>query len=437
MKMEAVRFKLLILLVFVIRLDCLGWNPQEILVSVTIDVNNEEVLREGVRLFLSIVQFGGSLKSSVVDICLVDKVRSQDSSDKVTQLVTYFSSFGIQSLNIRGRLDPDYFPRSTYSQTINKLCSFEAIEDYRKTLDLKYFLYLDADLFILQDPLPLLEKELFRNGKDKTIYCSRPWNSFTELEYFTDFVFYQPHLYSGSSSARLKNSLMRSLFSSSLEEINNWKRETNNDFFPFLETISPGGQSLHGLCNTGLYFMNITTAEQVYRDSLYYLSIVEDFANSIATHREDITSPEKKKILTFYNKKHTMVDSLIIWAAIMYRDYLVRLLPIEMNLIVPAGDYLLPFLQMNESLQIPVMPTILHLSRGSDLLFEMMGNNSSSSSCVVYLLGARNTGGKQFSEGSDSNNSLFDTYFQYYLKYLSSEPVCSWFARELNVIFPK
>jgi hypothetical protein len=435
--MAVLFFQLLILLIVISR-DCLGWNPQEILVSITIDVNNEEVLREGVRLFLSIVQFGGSLKSSVLDICLVDKVRSQDSSDKVTQLITYFGSFGIQSLNSRGRLDPDYFPRSNYSQTINKLCSFEAIEDYRKTFDLKYFLYLDADLFILQDPLPLLEKELFPNGKEETVYCSRPWNAFAELEYFTDFVFYQPHLYSDTHSARLKNSLMRALFRSFPEETDSMKTETNNDFFPFLETVSPGGRSLHGLCNTGLYFMNIITAEQVYRDSLYYLSIVEDFAISATTNREDITSQEKEKILNFYNNKHTMIDSLIIWAAILYRDYLVRLLPIEMNLIVPAGDYLLPFLQMNESLQIPTMPTILHLSRGSDLFFEMTGNSSSSSSsCVVQLFGARNTGGKPFSEGSDSNNSLFDAYFQYYLTYLSSETVCSWFARELNVIFPK
>ena len=419
------------------------FQEEEILVSITIDVDHEEVLREGIRLFLSLIQFGTKIKGSVIDICLIEKHGSLQKVEKIISFLTLFSN-NFRSVNIRAIRDPEFYPSRRYSQTINKMCSFEAASIYKHQTILKYFLYLDADLVILQDPIEFLESQSeFERGQNlKQIHCSRPWNTFSALNYLIPFVFYEDHPYSSAFKQKQKNSFIRALFEN--EDLR--PTSVNNPDYPFLKTISPGGHSLHSLCNTGFYFMPIDYAEQLYEDSLYYLSILPSFRSSYSPAEE-----EKENFLSFYNPLHSMIDSIILWAGIVYRDYSVRILPIEMNLIVSASNFLIPFMTPKQESASPKLdnnlsgtdeylnmnallfekPVILHFSKGSDLLFTIQEDGR----CVTRFLGSwsHEINAKALEENpTEYEGSLFANLFQQYFRYQFDEAVCAWFAVNID-----
>lgn len=85
-----------------------------------------------------------------------------------------------------------------------------------------YLLYLDADIFVADDPLPLLNlylAEATRNNLSTDLYCSRPWTTFNYMEFFQFYL----HPYR-SQFLDLEDSL--------------------------LDTLN-GGTTLYGMCNTG------------------------------------------------------------------------------------------------------------------------------------------------------------------------------------------
>jgi hypothetical protein len=458
---------LYLLLILLLNVSSEIIKPDALLVSFTIDVNSDEVVREGLRLFLSIAFNGSRLRHALVDVCLVDKRHRQDQrAEKVISLFNSFSS-EIPRLNIRTVQNSSFFPSSDFSPTIHKLCSFESSVLYSDER-IKYFMYLDADIFLMSDPLARIEEEFISVSTPEVdsyvpkghILCSRPWNTYNELKYFFDFVdFFNRSDSLPGASARL----FRNFSEDWLQLERKW---TNNDDYPMMKTISPGGMTFHGLCNTGVYFMTIEAAQQLFRDSINYLSVLPVFSNHLFSNfLSDKSEEERELILSFYSSRHYMIDSLLLWASSYHNNHRIILSSIQLNYIIAAGNHLLRFhdkldvlnsssnlnlsdVDVNskkkkyvlfcESSALPERqtrcfreppefdlaqdssflieePLLLHFSKGSDLFFQW---NESSRQCSVLVKGVGTS-------LNDHNVNYLDSLFQIIMKKFHSDDLSS------------
>lgn len=365
------------LLLTVLHVSLCWMNGDEILVSLAVDAENEEILNEGIRAFRSLMMFGERLKNAHIDICIIEE--SHTHTEQVSQSLNsiyerYASDSKNNKLHIRHVQGSSYFPRSDYFPTINKLFSFEGSLFYvNQYPEIKYFLYIDADIFLLKDPIEAIEREFFSSNflPKADILCSLPWNSFSELNLFPDFVQFLPS--EPKEETRTHYSFLDDLFnvirSPELTNVTKQGLSLNNPDYPFMKTINPGGRTFHGLCNTGFFFMPIEMAQQLYITSLRYLSIINNFSSSIT-----VDSEEAVQLHSFYSTQNVMIDSLVLWASMMYLKYQTIIASVELNYIIPAGNLLLPHTKPTLTLDgrhwIPSEPYLLHFSRGSDFTFS-------------------------------------------------------------------
>eukprot|EP01041_Mallomonas_annulata_P009520 gene9520-19786_t len=261
-------------------------DPNNIVVSIAIDADNLEVQFEAIRLLKSREMFGGTLRYSKLAVCI-----SHSGEFTNLDLLAKLSPFNVTSISYSQR-----FSLPEFSPTLNKICSFNP-----PCMDSNdYLLYLDADIFIASDPIPLLTK--YYNNNNSDILCGRPWKSHLELHDFPYFL----DEYSSSSS---------------IEK-------------PPLATIN-GGFTLYGMCNTGMYFMSTSTANNIYNKSLHFLN------KSI--QNRDITGTDN--VHSIFSPANFMIDSIILWAAQYALNSSVTIVNPLLNYMVAAEDYIVRFIK--------------------------------------------------------------------------------------------
>jgi hypothetical protein len=128
-------------------------DPSRVLVATIIDPNVERILRDSKLLFQSIRLFGGALNEATLLGCIIiDKEIPFQNND----LINAYTEMGIVV---------DFVPRfpDPFPGTMNKFSSFKFYDSSK----FDYFLWLDADVVVFQDPFPLLDLR-YRKG---TISC--------------------------------------------------------------------------------------------------------------------------------------------------------------------------------------------------------------------------------------------------------------------------
>lgn len=202
---------LFVLLVFALNAERLsgladGINARNVVVSVAIDAESPEIMREGLRLFLSIEMFGESLKNARRSVCISHSGAMPVEPAFLRQL---------KALNVSDIYTSQRYSLPDAAPTLNKLCAFEP----RLLNADDYLLYLDADIFVATDPLPLLAAHA--PLAPTTVLCGRPWDAMKgDMHMFPDFV---------GDVGRGMNFYQREI----------------------LETLSEPGFSFYGTCNTG------------------------------------------------------------------------------------------------------------------------------------------------------------------------------------------
>lgn len=133
------------------------------------------------------------------------------------------------------------------------------------------------------------------------------------------------------------------------------------------------------MCNTGIYFMELTAAQQL-------AQMADEYLSRAATLTPEVTS-------------NFLIDSFILWSAQQMLRFQVELFSLRLNYIVPAEDLyetywleeiaeaglftLLDVTDSNALMQhMPV--SLFHFSRGSDIKFAVHGDGDGES-CNVPL----------------------------------------------------
>jgi hypothetical protein len=180
----------------------------------------------------------------------------------------------------------------TASPSLNKLCAF----DPPGLRDDDYLLYLDADIFVADDPLPLLTKHAARAD----IVCGRPWNTFEGMQDFFEFV------------------ALPTAF--------------DDDRSPLLESYA-GGLTFYGLCNSGMYFMPSAVAVAMKYGALAYLLKAQ-------------TDPHYRD-RDPYAPSNFGIDSIVLWAAQYSLNFTVDIAPTALNFMAPVEKYMPRFLRLD------------------------------------------------------------------------------------------
>lgn len=132
-----------------------------------------------------------------------------------------------------------------------------------------------------------------------------------------------------------------------------------------METYNQGGFTYKGMCNTGMYFTTGAIAKKIVNKAYEYLNKAE-------------LHPEFGFELSDFG-----IDSIVLWAAIYALQLEVILCDPLLNYIVPAENEILRFLPIGKSSDVQevmdstsffpfdahITVTLLHFSRGSDLIF--------------------------------------------------------------------
>jgi hypothetical protein len=177
-----------LLCVLLAMLHCAADNvllPEEVVVSLSIDSSSLEIQREALRLLTSIHLFGESLRASHIYICINHDVEDESNNEEIEKrthlLVEQINLLEFERLTISYSKS---LPYPTYAPSLNKMCAFDppvplAAEsagdgegggDSQYLQGVRYLLYLDADIFVAQDPLPLLARHLpLRRGDDTVL----------------------------------------------------------------------------------------------------------------------------------------------------------------------------------------------------------------------------------------------------------------------------
>jgi hypothetical protein len=124
-------------------------NPSKLLVATIIDPNVERILKDSKLLFQSIRLFGGSLNQATLLACiLVD----HDFPFHNDTLIALYLEMGVVI---------DFVPRvsNPFPGTMNKFLSMQEYDSSK----FDYFLWLDADIVVFHDPIPLLSQR-YRSG---------------------------------------------------------------------------------------------------------------------------------------------------------------------------------------------------------------------------------------------------------------------------------
>ena len=262
-----------------------GVEAHEVVVSLAVDASNVEIQYEAIRLLTSLQLNGGTLSTSRTAVCI-----SYDGEDETTinpQLLASLQPFNLSSIRYSKRYSlPDFSP------SLNKLCAL----DPPGVHDDDYLLYLDADIFVVSDPLVPLTRWVHQAD----VVCGRPWNTFHGLGSEDFFEFVQvPTVFDDGQ-------------------------------YPQLEAYA-GGITMYGMCNTGVYFMPALVAQAMVAAARVYLVRA---ANTPRFSGMDVYSPSSFGI-----------DSVILWAAQYSLNYTVAIAPTTLNFMAPTEHFMPKFLQ--------------------------------------------------------------------------------------------
>lgn len=142
-------------------------SPDQVIVSISIDSSSLEIQREALRLLTSIRLFGDTLNHSPIHVCINHDVEDDSNEEEISKK-TYVLVEHIKSLNFEKIVISfsQSLPYPTYAPSLNKMCAFDLRTPQKSTTTgwnmegVKFLLYLDADVFVAGDPLPLLAGHL-------------------------------------------------------------------------------------------------------------------------------------------------------------------------------------------------------------------------------------------------------------------------------------
>ena len=154
-------------------------RPEDVIVSLSIDSSSLEVQREAMRLLTSMQLFGGGLSDCPLFICLkhdvedvTDTLEIQKRSKNLIEQIQFLDFEKIVITYSKS------LPHPEYAYSLNKMCAFDVDipldhasrqqEWFNYFDDAKYLLYLDADIFVAHDPLPILSSYLPLQRQDDT-----------------------------------------------------------------------------------------------------------------------------------------------------------------------------------------------------------------------------------------------------------------------------
>jgi hypothetical protein len=305
-----------------------GVEAHEVVVSLAVDASNVEIQYEAIRLLTSLQHNGGTLSTSRVAVCISYEGENETTIDP--QILASLRQFNLWSVRYSKRYSlPDFSP------SLNKLCAL----DPPGVGDDDYLLYLDADIFVVSDPLV----PLTRHAQQADVVCGRPWNTFHRLEPddFFDFVG------------------MPSMF--------------DDAQYPLLESFA-GGRTLYGMCNSGMYFMPALVARAMVVAARAYLTRA--------------TSTPRFRDKEVYSPASFGIDSLVLWAAQYSLNYTVAIAPTTLNFMPSTERFMPKFLQRDRDRVVASLaaagalvggtaealllaevevPVLAHFSQGSEL----------------------------------------------------------------------
>ena len=250
-----------IFFVFIFAAFSMGRNfisPEELLVATVLDPSNQEVLRDSLTLIRTFRAFGGELSRATFLVCIC-----------VDLMVPFYDEGNI----IRSLLDLqveitfiDQVPHPL-PKTLNKFTAFKKF-DFKK---FDYFLWLDADIVVFDDPMILLEKH----------------RRFGEIKCVPDLYNYMlrfPHV---KGSELVENSALS-----------------------HFHLLGAGEDAPHGLCNTGVLLFD-------------HLSL-SNFLHELPIAIENLNKINKFKYDRF-------LDSLIFVSIVNTKNIHVHIMGFEMN----------------------------------------------------------------------------------------------------------
>lgn len=148
---------LLIILFIIIKVESISIDPSRLLIATVIDPSNNEILRDSLTLLRSIRLFGGQMNEATILVCImlddnddndifIDKTIIDENGNKIDSLLHTL----IHILDVK-----IVFSNSVEKPNAKTLNKFEVFK-YFDPLIHDYFLWLDADVVVFNDPLPML-----------------------------------------------------------------------------------------------------------------------------------------------------------------------------------------------------------------------------------------------------------------------------------------
>ena len=120
--------------------------PRELAIVTVVDTRNEEIVRDAITLLRSMRLYGGTLNEATFVVCFAVQEGLQTVDPNV---VSIFSGLGAQITYIHEVESPK-------AKTLNKFNAFYHFD----RIKFSHFLWLDADIFVFADPIPLLTRHI-------------------------------------------------------------------------------------------------------------------------------------------------------------------------------------------------------------------------------------------------------------------------------------
>jgi len=186
-------------------------DPSRLLVATVLDLESLEIIRDVHTLLRSIRVFGASLNKATIVVCV--PVASSGATvipNGVENLSALLGAYGVELA---------FIPQVESGRSKTQL-KFAAMREFSAARGFDYLLWLDADSFILRDPVPLL----FIHPLSGMVQCA-------------------PELYS---------------YMVRYPEVNETRIVKNRKLAPF-RLAGSGEMAPHGTCNTGVLFFDRTS----------------------------------------------------------------------------------------------------------------------------------------------------------------------------------
>jgi hypothetical protein len=177
-------------------------KPKQLMIGTVVDTTNAEIVRDAFLMMKSMRYFGATLN----DATLVVGITGQPGSNEDNSVTARVAAIGAQIV---------FIPQSTagHAKTLNKFRLFEAFD----STSYDYFLWLDADLVVFQDAMPFLHLHQYPGS----------------VECVPDFYSYLRRYPNVNTSTEYWNAAQ-----------------------PSFHLLGDGETAPHGLCNTGVLYLD-------------------------------------------------------------------------------------------------------------------------------------------------------------------------------------